>query len=722
MHNIAKRFAQIAAWLSAATCLVLVGVGCSSTPAAFATHYADNKDADIELILQRINAASAREADTIAVGITAAPTNLYAYDVSDRKLLWRKPINATTAPFLAGELAVVQVANEVVGFDLRTGNKRVSFDLNDMSLKAAAGDGSVAVIVIGRGQGTFAQSTVVLVHNGAVAWRRDVDKLVGVPAVVGSMVLVPWSNQFLSAIDVQSGDEFARVRVNDGVIAHAFRDGEHVYVGSSHGITRVNSSIGSGTLQGAGYFKLPNRDLPGRPMLLSDIYAASSAPTPDSAQHRIALTWRPTAPDKIRIELQDSNLYLIFYRLVFALNPSDYALRWVYLNAADIVGARAQAHGVAIADEAGRFAFLGAGSGEPLWSADSGARSSVVRLPEGGSGVNDGGPVLPPDALPGKIMIAALDQDSRLVPARVLAIQQLAALSVAEATADLIELCDSSRVAPSVREEACSLLKGRSIGADHLMEALERHAGFLEGTTSPPVGALAKAAASLNEKRAVGLLVGHLKDPNTRSSDLPSLVSALADLGDAAATEPLTEFLRLYHADAADEYLLRALELVPAALVKLSGPVAQPTLEAVMYDEMGVYAVRDKAREAVDGLNALQASAQKTDEQQQVDQEHTVATEIAADGRSKFLPRHLSLQLIDEALLPVRDALRDCLTKAPKPTYQARIVLVVEDGKVNMVSVLPAELQACIEPLVRGQAFARTESGQRESLVYTLKR
>jgi hypothetical protein len=199
-------------------------------------------------------------------------------------------------------------------------------------------------------------------------------------------------------------------------------------------------------------------------------------------------------------------------------------------------------------------------------------------------------------------------------------------------------------------------------------------------------------------------------------------VSALADLGDTAATEPLTEFLRLYHADAADEHLLRALALVPAALVKLSGPVAQPALEAVMFDELGVYAVRDKAREAVDGLKALQAAAEKTDEQQQVAQEQTVATEIAADGRSKFLPRHLSLQLIDEALLPVRDALRDCLAKAAKPTYQARIVLVVQDGKVQMVSVLPADVQTCIEPLVRSQAFARTESGQRESLVYTLKR
>ena len=105
---------------------------------------------------------------------------------------------------------------------------------------------------------------------------------------------------------------------------------------------------------------------------------------------------------------------------------------------------------------------------------------------------------------------------------------------------------------------------------------VERHAAFLEGTSSPPVGALAKAAASLKEKRAVGLLVAQLKDPGTRSTDLPALVAALGELGDASAAEALADFLRLYHADPIDEHLLRALELVPDALVKLNGPVAQP--------------------------------------------------------------------------------------------------------------------------------------------------
>jgi hypothetical protein len=274
-----------------------------------------------------------------------------------------------------------------------------------------------------------------------------------------------------------------------------------------------------------------------------------------------------------------------------------------------------------------------------------------------------------------------------------------------------------------VRERACAKLKDRAIGADHLLAALERHAGYLEGTTSPPVGALAKAAASLNEKRAVPLLIAHLRDPNTRSNDLPPLVAALGELGDPAAGEPLADFFRLYHADPIDEHVVAAVELVPDALVKLSGPVALPVLEAVTYDGLGTYSVRQKARVALDLLAAQQEAAQKTDEQAQAQQEQQVAAETkAASDPDTLLPTHLTTDMISEALLPVRDQLRACLDQGQKQTFQARMVLVLEEGQALMVSVLPAELQSCVEPLVRAQKFPRTRTIKREQMSYTIKR
>jgi hypothetical protein len=54
--------------------------------------------------------------------------------------------------------------------------------------------------------------------------------------------------------------------------------------------------------------------------------------------------------------------------------------------------------------------------------------------------------------------------------------------------------------------------------------------------------------------------------------------------------------------------------------------------------------------------------------------------------------------------------------------FQARVVLVVEDGQTLMVSVLPEQLQSCIEPLVRSQTFPVTQTSQRERVSYTIKR
>lgn len=703
--------------------LALALLGCAGTPAAFGTRFPDNRDSDVEKLLQRIDAAPARPVGTIAVGLTPAPHQLYAYDLASRRLLWQRAVEASSAPYPAGDTVVLQSGDRIAGFDLRSGEPRFRIDRDGLALRGADGEGRLTVLALSEGLGTFAKSEVVLINGDSVQWRRSVDKSVGVPAIVGTMVLVPWSNQFVSAIDTQSGEEFARVRVKDGVIAHAIREGDQVYVGSFHGFARVTSTIGSGSLRGAGFFSLPDKELPGRALLLPDVYTQNGPLPPEGAQYRIGLSFRPVAPDHVRIALQDGNLYLVFYRFVFALDPVDYATRWIYVHDTDIVGASAQVNGVALADEAGRFAFIGAQSGQALWTEATRVRSAVVRLPRGGSGASEGGAALDPSALAQNLLAAALDQDARLVPARLLAVEELARLPQADATANLIELCDSSRSAPPVRERACLKLKDRAIGADHLLAALERHAGYLEGTTSPPVGALAKAAASLGERRAVPLLIAHLKDPNTRSSDLPALVTALGKLGDAAAAEPLGDFFRLYHADPIDEHMVAALEAAPAALVALSGPVAQPVLDAVTGDELGAYSVRQKASAALDALEAEQKAAQQSDEAKQAEQEQKAAAEAQqASEAQKQTPTHLDYDMISEALLPVRDQLRACLAAASKPTYNARVVIAVEEGKALMVSVLPAELQGCVEPLVRAQSFPQTVTGKREQVTYRIRR
>src|SRR6185436_3990150 len=151
--------------------------------------------------------------------------------------------------------------------------------------------------------------------------------------------------------------------------------------------------------------------------------------------------------------------------------------------------------------------------------------------------------------------------------------------------------------------------------------------------------------------------------------------------------------------------------------LKLSGPVAQPVLENVTYDEMGAFAIRQKARIALDVLKEQQAAAERQDEAQQEEQEQAVTQAVQDEANpSKYAPNGLTMELVAQALLPVRDQLIACLKGAPKPTFQARTLMVVEDGKVLSVSILPAELHTCLEPLIKAQPFPKTKSAKREQI------
>jgi hypothetical protein len=343
--------------------------------------------------------------------------------------------------------------------------------------------------------------------------------------------------------------------------------------------------------------------------------------------------------------------------------------------------------------------------------------ATVVKLPHDGGGT----PGEPPseDARLAGLIAAAEDMDSRLVPARLFAVEALARMDDAGATSGLLGLCDDRRMAPALRKGACEALQSRTLGAEHLLQALERHEAFLQGTTAPPVGALARAAAKLGEKRAVGPLISHLKDPHTPSEDLPALVTALRDLGDAAAAEPLGAFLLMYHADPVDEDLVRALELIPEALVQLVGPASSETLETVTYDGLGAFGVRERARIA---LNALQQTARVAEQKEHAEQEAQNKEASKETKPEPQEPTHLTTAVVTEALRPVEDQLKGCLKAAGPSVFNARLILVVEQGKLLMASVVPKNLQGCIEPLVRSQTFPATKSGRREQISHTIKR
>jgi outer membrane protein assembly factor BamB len=693
--------------------------GCAGTPAAFATRYPDNVEPAVHSLVQRVEAAPPRAVPSIAVGVTAAQ-RVFAYDLAARRVLWEVPAKSRFAPQLAGSAVILEEGERIIGLDLKTGAPRFQFDATGLHLVGADGIGDACVISLTSGQGTFAKSRVAFVQGTTRAWMHEFSSPVGVPALVGNVVLVPWNNQYLSGLEAGSGEEFARVRIREGVISHAFVSGGKVFVGSQHGIALLSNALIAGNLTTGPHYAPPKEELPGRPLFLADTYSQKPLPAPDSAQSRVRLSWQSEVTPNHQIGLAGHNLYLVFYRFAFALDPETLELRWLHTHEVDLVGARAQGDGVLLADARGQVSYLAGQSGSTLWMEQNGPQTIDMEVPADQSAIGSAsGAAVARVDLRKQLAAAAQDADSRLVPVRMLAVQLLAKLPDPEATADLLSLCEDDRTTIGIRKAACNALRERSVGNEHVLHALQRHGSYLAGTAAPPVGALAKAAATQKETRAAPLLVSHLRDPNTPTPGLAELVRALGELGDASAVPALTQFFLLYHADAVDEHLARALALVPDALVHLQGEGARATLTQIAGDPLSIDTAQAAARKSLTDLDAKAKAAEQGAAQP------TAADQPAAEApkpEEPKAPAHITVDIIKKVLLPVHDALQACVRDAKPDAFQVRAVLVVEDGQVLMVSVTPEHLQNCIEPLVRSQQFPLTQLSQRDRVTYFIKR
>jgi outer membrane protein assembly factor BamB len=681
--------------------------------------FPDNRPEQLAPVLARLSRAAAPNDTPVAVSLGGTPTELVALDLSSGEVLWRQAAESSVAPQVGGRLVFTDEGPELVARDLATGSVVFREEDEGYPLIGAAGEGELSVAVLSTGGGVGAHTKLIVARGGDVAWTRDVDKAFGVPAVRAGMLFLPWSNQHLSAVDGRTGEELARVRISNEILGHALVTDGEVYTGQGS-VFRLTSSITRGTRDGAAWFGASVGELPGTPAFMRDAYAPP--PSPQSALHRVRQDFRPAGTGE-SVSLSDDNLYYTFYRLVFALDPQNGDVRWVHLHGADVVGGSAQPGGLAVADASGAVTFLSAADGRPTWSAETGVNTVVTTL-RLGDFTPSGAPTGEAMSLADQLTAAAQVTDARLSPAQVYAVTKLASVDSAEVTGNLITLCDRQTLPGEVREKACEAMGERVEGPEQLLAALERHARFLEGTTAPPIGALSRAAARMEEPRAVPLLVAHLRDPATPLSAMPELFAALGALGVESAGAPIRDFLRLYHAEDGDDELIVALGAGIDALVAIQGPVARETLEEIAGDELGIPQVRGKARDAIAAFDAADAEAAEADEErdtptEEEEDEEEASEEEAEDPR----PERITRAVVADVLEPVSRELTLCLSRADGRPRSARVILRLDgDGAIEHLSVTPEHVSECVSALVRSQTFPANRRGTRQQVIYTLRR
>jgi outer membrane protein assembly factor BamB len=458
-------------------------------------------------------------------------------------------------------------------------------------------DGKITVVSLDSG----GRGSVLLAidREGNVARQIETDKALGVPAVLGGFAFVPWSNQYVSVIDLTNGEEAGRILLR-GKVSHAFAISGALFFGENE-LFRFDDKIKNASRNQATHLTLPQRELPGTPSLM--------APGEDKlgpvamALDKTRMYARPNGADPLGFDA--SRFYGTYFRMAMAFDTGTTKLAWVYNSPVDIVGGAAGPTTFVACDESGKVVVLDAATGgvERELSLGGPIKSCTVQ----DDGLAASAPQ-PPPPLSQQISATLLNRDSEMVTGQRLLLRELATLEDETVTKTLVELASNPLTAPLLIADSRTALAARRTGASHMLAALAKHYDFLHDVLlSPPVGPMAQALAAMKEKSAAPLLASHLLDPADTDDDVKQAAAALVDLGGPAEVPALKQFFKLYRAYPDSEGVAAAVVSSGQALLAFGGPEGRKIVDAAITDPLTVDALKSRLKSVEE-----QADAQKT--------------------------------------------------------------------------------------------------------------
>jgi outer membrane protein assembly factor BamB len=218
-----KRFILLAASLAA---LVQACGGDLGRPKTFSTDWADDQGKSITAVYDRLRGAKSATATDLVVSVADNDTLIGTPLGTGSPWTAKHALDAR--PIVAGGVVVVSGGGEVAALDAATGKKLWARPTGGLALLGAGDDGKVTAVTLSRGG---SGSTLLVVgRDGSVKRQIESEQTLGDPEVVSGVVFVPWANQYVSAIDVESGDEIGRVTLRDKV-SRAMTVGGTLYFG-----------------------------------------------------------------------------------------------------------------------------------------------------------------------------------------------------------------------------------------------------------------------------------------------------------------------------------------------------------------------------------------------------------------------------------------------------------------------------------------------------------
>ncbi len=596
-------------------CLLVSCGGAQNRLGLFSTDWEDDGGASIARLWQRIGSTKAPPATDVVVGVGGHGDKVIGLPLGEGSR-WTFAHALDVRPTAAGTVVVGSGGGETFALDAKTGRLLWKRATGGYTLLGAGDDGQVTVFTLthasagGSGSDFFA-----VAHDGSVRTHIETSRALGVPAVLGSIAFIPWAGEYVSAVDIGSGDEVARVTLR-AETSHAWTGAGALWFGEVAFI-RFDEHISDASRGRASMMALPIRELPGIPRLM----APGGAPVPPAStgEDKARVYARPAAGEA-KVTLEDGRWYATYFRIAMGYDVSAEGqgggqsketesgkLAWVHLHDADFVGGAAAPGGIVLCDEHGKVTSLDAKTGGVLSEVQLGepVRSCIVNIDERSvTGVAEAKPLV------AQLAEAVLADDPQLVVAQRLLLRELSAGQDELATKALVDLASDPRTSPDLLADARTNLANRRTGASYMEAALARHYDFLRDVLrAPPVGPIAQALGAMKERAAAPLLAAHLLDPADTDDDVMRAAAALAVVAGPSEAPALREFFGMYRANAADDDLASAVVDVGQALMDVDDKEGRTMVEAAAADATTVPYARDRLEALISAAKQMATGA-----------------------------------------------------------------------------------------------------------------
>lgn len=558
---------------------LLLSVSCggnlaTGTGAPFSETWQADQGRSIAALEERLRGAAAPSAAPVAVGVN--DSGIYGVPLPSGAR-WTRSGTADTLPVVAGEVVVASSAGQLFALDARSGQQLWSVPIEGRKLRGAGDDGTYTVAVVAADNARGSRF-VAVTRSGRVARQIDSAIELGFPAVKGGVGFIPWSNQYVSAVDLKSGAEVARLLLRE-IVTQARNFNGELWFGEK-GLVRFDDKIRLATTNQATHVALPARELPGKPVWLGS--GNQLWPVSGSARSKIRLSATPQAAAD-GAHFTDHAYLASYFRVVLGLSDRDSKLHFVQSLNGDALGMSSAQRGFAVCDTSGKVTLLSEQGGD-AGSADLGARLTACTVDVTQLRLQQ---AQPPAALADQIGRALSELTPDMAVAQKLLVDELVKLEDPRVTKILIDLTSSAKIPPDLRAEARKLIATRRTGKEYMLAALERHYDYLSDVLlPPPLGPLADALAAMNEASATPLLARHLNDPANEMADVERAAVALGRLATPAEYEDLRTFFALYRATADEPSLVNAVVAIGGALVRVGGAPGKALVERAAQDPL----------------------------------------------------------------------------------------------------------------------------------------